>query len=521
MQILVIIPARAGSKRVINKNLLQVDGVPLVVWAIDAVADAQKALKESGEDIFLRPIVSTDSEEIAGIANLAGAEVAGRSEAAAADGATVGRVVEELVADMGWLGPVMVIQPTSVPSPKQIEHLVRYWHPERSDLYYATVSARKGFYWRDGPDPKPLFGRRLNTQLLDSTLVEENGAMRLFPAGEENYYRMPDRLWTIPNVIDVDTWSDLQELRARETRGSIVFNVLASEEFGSGHLYRCMAIADELQGHEIIFASVLLESWAENILRERGYDVRGLGRIDTSYGRKVIVNDVLDTDRESVLRQASQGYRIVNFEDRGPGALYADAVINAMYPGAADREYNGPEWAIVRPEFTVQPWEHDPYNSTVMVMFGGTDPKDLTYQVADALAKDDYRLMVLTGPGYGGAYGGPTWEGSVASAMHASQLLITSGGRTVYEAALMGIPTAVIAQNLREVSHEHVGASRGNIYLGLADTVSMKQVRSTVSGLMRFSEPRKEMSVRSNRLVDGKGLRRVTRLIEDMIEGLR
>ena len=130
--------------------------------------------------------------------------------------------------------------------------------------------------------------------------------------------------------------------------------------------------------------------------------------------------------------------------------------------------------------------------------------------------------VVLTGPGYQGAYAGPIWEGegSVSSAMAESQLLVTSGGRTVYEAATMGIPTLVIAQNLREVTHVHLGAEHGNVYLGLADLVSGRDIAKAVYGLMRFPEPRVEMSARSRMQMDGKGLRRVVRLIEDLMEGL-
>lgn len=62
----VVIPARAGSKRLKGKNLLPIDGVPMISRAVKtALASA----------CFSRVIVSTDDAAIAQAARLAGAEV--------------------------------------------------------------------------------------------------------------------------------------------------------------------------------------------------------------------------------------------------------------------------------------------------------------------------------------------------------------------------------------------------------------------------------------------------------------
>lgn len=61
-----IIPARGGSKRIPNKNVVDFHGHPLIAWTIAAAT-------ESGQ--FTRVVVSTDSEEIAQVALDYGAEV--------------------------------------------------------------------------------------------------------------------------------------------------------------------------------------------------------------------------------------------------------------------------------------------------------------------------------------------------------------------------------------------------------------------------------------------------------------
>ena len=54
-----IIPARAGSKRIPNKNIRQFAGKPLIAYPIQAALDA---------GLFDRVIVTTDSDEIVEVA---------------------------------------------------------------------------------------------------------------------------------------------------------------------------------------------------------------------------------------------------------------------------------------------------------------------------------------------------------------------------------------------------------------------------------------------------------------------
>ena len=61
-----LIPARGGSKRIPRKNLVPVAGKPLLAWTIDA-ARASRRLD--------RLVLSTDDEEIAGVARDYGADV--------------------------------------------------------------------------------------------------------------------------------------------------------------------------------------------------------------------------------------------------------------------------------------------------------------------------------------------------------------------------------------------------------------------------------------------------------------
>lgn len=104
-----LIPARAGSKRVPNKNVLQLQGHPLLAYTISAALDS---------GVFEKVIVSTDSDEYAQIAQHYGAEVpflrpVELAQDASADIGWVAHALENL-ALMGYEFEIFsILRPTS------------------------------------------------------------------------------------------------------------------------------------------------------------------------------------------------------------------------------------------------------------------------------------------------------------------------------------------------------------------------------------------------------------------------
>jgi len=92
---LAVIPARGGSKRIPRKNIKMFCGKPMIAWSIEAAL-------ESG--CFDKVIVSTDDEEIAGVARDCGASVPFMRPAELADDYTgtipvIQQAIERLRAD--------------------------------------------------------------------------------------------------------------------------------------------------------------------------------------------------------------------------------------------------------------------------------------------------------------------------------------------------------------------------------------------------------------------------------------
>jgi N-acylneuraminate cytidylyltransferase len=105
-----IIPARGGSKRIPNKNIKSFHGRPMISWAIEAA-------QNSG--LFSSVIISTDSDEIAEVGEMYGAEVPFRRPHELADdligtSPVIKHALEWYVANRGMPDLVCTIYPTAV-----------------------------------------------------------------------------------------------------------------------------------------------------------------------------------------------------------------------------------------------------------------------------------------------------------------------------------------------------------------------------------------------------------------------
>ncbi|KKC24368.1 acylneuraminate cytidylyltransferase family protein [Sphingomonas sp. SRS2] len=108
-RVLAVVPARAGSKGIVGKNIRLLNGIPLLAHAIGCARRTK---------LIDRVILTTDSEEIADIGRRFGAEVPFlRPAALAADETPMLDVLDHAihaVADAGWAPDLIVLlQPTA------------------------------------------------------------------------------------------------------------------------------------------------------------------------------------------------------------------------------------------------------------------------------------------------------------------------------------------------------------------------------------------------------------------------
>jgi len=112
-QVLGIVPARGGSKRIPRKNIKPFHGIPLIERSIETLHKA---------GVFDRVVVSTDDTEVAEVARAAGAEVPFMRPAALADdnsgtGTVIRHAITELESEpegADGFGEICLMYPTAV-----------------------------------------------------------------------------------------------------------------------------------------------------------------------------------------------------------------------------------------------------------------------------------------------------------------------------------------------------------------------------------------------------------------------
>lgn len=490
--LLAVIPVRGQSKRLPRKWAATVAGKPLLRHAIDCARAAE------GID---RLAVCTEDPAVASYARLRGVEVINRPGNLAADDVPLADVARFAAETTDWHGDLAVIQPTCpLLRPETLSAAIEEWRRLRFD-WMITVAKDPHIFWQDG---RPLTPRLQSQELADSPrcLYRESGAVQI---GTAAYWRTglaPIRgMIPIPaeEALDIDTFADLETARAVLGRRTVLFHVVASDEKGSGHLRRCLQLSDALAHHDVVWAlSSALEEWATAEAKAHGIRFWFQDEIVPD----LVVIDCLERADYWVRRFAPWTPTVV-FEPDGAGESvrrFADLVID---------EFEDPRWTILRPEFVC----HSPYETRdkadhVLVTFGGTDPTGMNERVRRILNHGaDVTVSVMHA-------GRP---GSMAEKMRWADLVVTSQGRTVHEAAAVGVPCLSIAVNERESRHAKLD---GVVYLGLAHTLSDAAILDTVNRLLMSPTLRAEMSRTASRQIDGRGLERVVFEIERLLRCL-
>jgi CMP-N-acetylneuraminic acid synthetase/spore coat polysaccharide biosynthesis predicted glycosyltransferase SpsG len=535
--LLAIVPARAGSKGVPHKNTRLLGDRPLVAHTVET-------LDEAG--VADRLLVSSDDEQILRWCEAHSIEAHHRPPELAGDEVTISDLAAAIADELDWEGDVGVFQPTS--PFRTVEATRRAVEEFRAGDHdsLATVVREPHLFWLDENDDlaraKPLFAERVNRQLADQRVMRETGSIQLVRSEALRSGRQVvterHRLFETDaaEALDIDTRDELVVARRRLDRGSIVFRLQANRRIGSGHVYHCLQLADELADQELGFLLKDCDDFVSELVTSHGYEWRTETDLAADLeelrrpGVNLVVNDKLETSEEEVLTERALGYRVVNIEDLGPGSRLADWVVNALYDqpnSSSPNTSSGAAYATLRSEFFHMPEKQTRAQpERILLAFGGTDPGHLAARCARILdERVDCEIRAVLGPGAEES-GFPDEVAvvrrvrSMAAEMHAADLIITSAGRTVYEAAVVGTPVAVLAQGARDATHAHLSFDFGVVFLGIGPLVDDEHIAGVVVRLLGDAELRAELSERLRRSIDLRGTTRIGDGIRAILKGL-
>lgn len=537
--VLVVIPARGGSKGIPRKNLRSMAGKPLIYYSITTAL--QSTFKP---DVY----VSSDDQEILSLAESIGAKTIHRAAAIAQDTTTLDPVIydaymkaqatENKVYDV-----IVTLQPTSpLLKTATLDDALR---KVVVDLSIDTVIAAKDdthLSWRrEGNHYVPNYEKRVNRQYLTPCYTETGGFLitRGTVISPDNRIGRNVDLYLLSGgeEIDIDTYEDWNLCEYYLNRKKIVFVVAGTKQIGLGHVYNTLIVANDILNHQIEFLVDKDSRMAYDKIATKNYPVNQQQHANIVEDIKaqcpdVVINDRLDTHENYVKELKSLGVAVINFEDLGDGAKYADMVINAIYPEdeIMPNHYFGSKYYLLRDEFILRaPIEVKPDVRNILITFGGVDPNNYTTKVLGAIvgycAQRNIEITVIAGFGYQAYETLEEFAGislirdvpNIAEYMGRADIIFTSAGRTTYEVASLGVPTIVLAQNEREMTHCFATMENGFLNLGLGTEVSEDAILNRLSHLAESLEARQYMSALMRQVDLKAGRSTVNRLIQQIL----
>lgn len=484
MKILAVIPARAGSKGIPNKNIRIINGKPLISYCIE------NALRSK---YITDIVITTDSVEIELIAKKYKVAYIHRKAELCEDAVTLDAVVYDACKghNAEW---IVTMQPTSPTLRHEtLDNAIEYAIKNNLDTLISGVNRPHLAWIEKNGRCVPAYEKRLNRQYLPKRYIETGAFVVSKVEIVTKDTRIGDRVGIYEisqkEAVDIDTFEDLvcAEQILKEKKIAIIVN--GNNDIGLGHISRALELADMFYYKPDIYYDISVTS--RHFFGNTTYPLftfDGKGQLLYMLKKKayqIIINDILDTDVQYIdeIRENVPQAKIVNFEDLGTGRNHADLVINALYKDNYKEKnvYFGEKYYLVPKLFLLyNPIVIHENVKRVLVCFGGADPQNYTEKVLHIIRNEKYhsiQFVVILGkakmnvnlimqentrPNIDILYD----IKNIPEIMEQSDLAITSRGRTCFELAVLGIPTIAMAQNERETLHEFAGEENGFRYLG-------------------------------------------------------
>ncbi len=553
MRVTVVIPARGGSDRVPYLNIKRLGDAPLLAHTIRAAKEAK------GID---RIIVSTDDETVAEVAREHGAEVPFlRPKELSGDLSSLMPVVRHATQESEKGHPradvVVVLQATTpFRTARSINEALEKIRTQKLSAVVSVTSDLSLRWQAEDGKLRPLFDRAGRRDEQTPVYLENGAIVAIHRDVLDQDTRFGDAVgFVVLDKREGFTVHDLEdfwmaERLLREPR--ILFRVDGSRVMGMGHVYRSLAIAEALrEGSRAEIAFLMSADHAEGIatISKSGYPVRvfrsgGLEALIDSirdFAPSVVINDlplVEDTYLRSLARLGAITINLVDTLDDLEGVSRdAQFVISVMNEDRETPEgfYGGPAFAILRRHFQGREKAIRDKPTKVLLTFGGADPQALTLKVAKALSplSSEIEIVSIAGPAFphrlmfqalqrtlGGNL--PLVNGvdvQIADLMLDADVVLCSGGMSVYEIAALGVPGIVLAQNAKEDRRMREFSRFGTIeYLGLGVDVLESAVLEAVRRILLDKARRAAMSERGRSLVDGYGAARAAEIVLEQVQ---
>lgn len=355
----------------------------------------------------------------------------------------------------------------------------------------------------------------------------------------------------------------------------VVFRADASQRIGTGHVMRCLTLADALRarGAQVGFVCRDLDGHLMGLLRARGMDVRALpapaqggfkaepgyagwlgapertDAVETIAALPSTQPDWLVVDHYGLGREWEQQVRtrvgkLLVIDDLADRLHDCDVLLDPNHWVDLGRRHvgqvpeqcqvlTGAQYALLGPEYTnarrTAP-VRDGLVRRVFVYFGGSDPYDITGMALEVLSQSEFRHLdvdIVLGPNnahrdaiHAGAARRPRTfvhepRAHLADLMAGADLALGAGGVATWERMCLGLPSLVvcIADNQRPTCDAL--AAEGLIqYAGDWTSVGPSDLAGALRRVLADPDRMISLSTRGAHLIDGLGASRVADIME-------
>ena len=342
-----------------------------------------------------------------------------------------------------------------------------------------------------------------------------------------------------------------------------VFRVDASLQIGTGHVMRCLTLANGLAKHGVISTFLCRDhdGHLADTIRSNGHSVHMLDRRSTRESdgktahsawlgttiqndamecREVVAErspDVLVVDHyalDASWREAlTYGAPLFALDDLADRPIDADVLLDqnlgrlesdydGLLPPSA-RRLIGPQYALLRPEFAQRRdaslTRRHGRIERVLVALGGVDQDNATSDILRALARLDIEIDVVLGATAPhvkevtelAQYQGATVHiatNQIATLMHKADLAIGGAGTTSWERCALGLPTIVLvlADNQRAAADALAATGAAWVIHSAEETGEAIRYLGQEKRLL-------DMAKCTSHVTDGRGLSRVLEVL--------
>jgi len=325
----------------------------------------------------------------------------------------------------------------------------------------------------------------------------------------------------------------------------------AGPKTGFGHLGRCMILAGELRDcARVIFILRPEDQWSEKSLKAQGFEYLNIGfpdlwRYVDIYPAAVLIDTRFPDGLDDFVGTAREnGVPVLSLHDLGLNPVCSDIAVDGSIAGSHHRDlparriFAGAAYMILDPalrELRRAPIRVGKQIRSIFVSLGGGDARNYFSSVLYGLrlwAAGTGREIEVVGMRGFVEWGQDDffneeilrplrfhWESnSAAGFLRNSDLAVTSGGISAYEALCSGTPLLALSwDSLQQTTIDLLAETGSCISLGPGIDLAPEFLAGLLEKLDGDVFTRKKMAQSGMEIVDGRGAERVTEIIRQAI----